>query len=136
MTEQDLTPEAVAAMLNWLRGLVTHRYPHQMRTEAADMLEAFAAKLAEVERERDELRAADRVHASARAGFERRMAARAEAAETDNARLREAINLTAEQALKDEIPGGYIPLSSDDWHAGYDSAIGRARAALKEKADE
>ena len=107
---------------------------------AREAVPALAAKLAEVMSNRDDfvaklntriaaLEADSKAARDAASGS----FARAEAAEAEVARLREAINLTAEQALKDEIPGGYIPLSSADWHAGYDIAIGRARAALQPK---
>jgi hypothetical protein len=54
---QDLTPEAVAEMLKRLRDFYPHEHELEVVDEAADMLEALAAKLAEVTAERDALKA-------------------------------------------------------------------------------
>ena len=61
---------------------------------------------------------------------------RRSAAEAKVARLEGALHRTADQALKEEIPGGYVPEASADWHAGYDAAIRHARAALTEGTPE
>lgn len=44
--------------------------------------------------------------------------------------LVEAVEITAEEAMRDEIPGGFLPEESDEFHLGYDAAIRRVRAAL------
>jgi hypothetical protein len=95
---QDLTPEAVAEMLKRLRLGPEYVYRFvETDHKAADMLEALAAKLAEVKRDRDELRAAkwaekhtDTMNDMVQMGMARDEAmARAEAAEAEGARLRE-----------------------------------------------
>jgi hypothetical protein len=51
-----------------------------------------------------------------------------------NAELLEALRLTADQALRCEIPEGYGPeFRSEEWDAGYDAAISSARAAIAER---
>jgi hypothetical protein len=48
-----------------------------------------------------------------------------------NAELLEVLRLTADQALRCEIPEGYGPeFRSEEWDAGYDAAISSARAAI------
>ena len=48
-----------------------------------------------------------------------------------NAELLEVLRLTADQALRCEIPEGYGPeFRSEEWDAGYDAAIRSARAAI------
>lgn len=44
--------------------------------------------------------------------------------------LVEAVSVTADEAMRDEIPGGYLPEESDEFHLGYDAAIKRVRTAL------
>ena len=50
-------------------------------------------------------------------------------------RAKRALRIVADQATRDEIPGGYrshvAPEMSDDWHKGYDAAIAAATDALK-----
>ena len=48
-----------------------------------------------------------------------------------NAELLEVLRLTADQALRCEIPEGYGPeFRGEEWDAGYDAAISSARAAI------
>lgn len=58
--------------------------------------------------------------------------ARAEAAERDNARLREALEEIARQKLTDELETE-ADVEYADFEEGYDCCIRRARAALKEQ---
>jgi hypothetical protein len=148
----NLTPEAVAKMLERLRAAATalrsfysvgavELIPAGTMDEAADMMEALAAKLAKVERERDELRAADRDHASARAGFERRMASRATAAETKLTHMTTAWSndalrveeLEAEVArLRDEA-ARVVRIAAGLFPGGYDDNLATINAALQPK---
>lgn len=67
--------------------------PEHERQRMLDAIAALIAERDEAKRERDELRAADRDHAAARAGFEKRHTERAETAERD---LSAALNRIAE----------------------------------------
>jgi rubrerythrin len=84
---QDLTPEAVAKMLKQLRRKDEYEPLGHDGWTAADMLEALAAKLAEVEAERDTLFR----KAALAEEWRDHDKTRAEAAEAENARLRDAL---------------------------------------------
>ena len=49
------------------------------------------------------------------------------------AELERAISIVSDEATSAEIPGGYLPRETPDWHRGYDAAIQKARAALAKK---
>lgn len=61
------------------------------------------------------------------------LAAEAELAATQAklARVVEAIGTVAEEATSAEIPAGFMPQETPDWHRGYDAAIHKARAAIE-----
>jgi len=43
--------------------------------------------------------------------------------------LARVVGIVAEEATSAEIPGGFLPSESPDWHRGYDAAISKCRAA-------
>ncbi len=117
----DISPEAVARGLDILRDPNILEFGRYMKArigikDAADMLEALSARLAEVEAERDEMKR--RVDELADIGH--LLIARAEAAEAENAKLRDIGD-----AMAASIEGNYfLPGIATKWR--------NARAALQE----
>lgn len=107
----DITPSNVAQRIAWLRSHAVGDY-----VKDADMLEALVARVAEVEAERDQWAKQWRELLSA--GYE--MKARAETAEAEVERLREALS---------EIVAHYELTSSRN--PTMDRMAHEARAALK-----
>jgi hypothetical protein len=103
----NITPEEVAEMVARLRDFYPHEHELEVVDEAADMMEALAAKLAEVEVERD-------------AAVERsREASQYLAIETNHAEAAEAENARLVDAIKDTV------LFLDQMHTARMTGLGR-----------